>query len=254
MSHYIELYLLSILICLTVSGCNENSNSNFSYGTDAIKKDETVSSIVDGEYKNEFGDYNDVITINGETLELKKGNSKEDKHYNFILIAKIGERVGDPHGTVLASQWAVESGWGRHQSGKYNFFGIKAVKGEPGTVRNTREETKSGKSYYIDAKFKDYPSLAAGIKDRADFMVRNSRYRKHGYFDAKTPAEAAWTLQNAGYATDGQYANMLIKIISGIKYNGKNLNPHRPIKFQVADISTHDSPTKGSQCNARGIC
>jgi len=138
-----------------------------------------------------------------------KGSAKE----KFQAVMDAARRAGDPHPEVVAAQWALESGWGKHESGKFNFFGIKAHGDEPGTIRRTRE-VFGGRETYINDKFRDYNSLDEGIAGRVSFIAKNKRYTKAGYFDAKTPFQAAATLQKAGYATDPQYANLLAKVMS----------------------------------------
>lgn len=138
----------------------------------------------------------------------------------YFSIRKLAVAAGEAHPDVLAAQWAIESAWGKKQSGQNNFFGIKAVGDEPGTVVRTREEI-NGKNIYINAKFKDYASPEEGIRDRVDFMKRNDRYAKHGYFNAKTPSQAIDALVSAGYATDSNYRKALVDIITkrGIDIN-----------------------------------
>lgn len=138
----------------------------------------------------------------------------------YFSIRKLAVAAGEAHPDVLAAQWAIESDWGRKQSGQNNFFGIKAVGNEPGTARRTREEI-NGKNIWINAKFKDYPTPEDGIRDRVDFIKRNPRYSKHGYFTARTPSEAINSLVSAGYATDSNYRKALVTIITkrGIDIN-----------------------------------
>ena len=48
--------------------------------------------------------------------------------------------AGSKFPAVTAAQWALESAWGQHVSGKNNFFGIKG----PGTVKTTWEDYGAG--------------------------------------------------------------------------------------------------------------
>lgn len=144
-----------------------------------------------------------------KTFNSLKGSLKE----KFHAVMNAARRAGDPHPEVVAAQWALESGWGKHESGKFNFFGIKAKANEPGTIRRTRE-VFGGKETYINDKFRDYESLDDGIAGRVSFIAKNKRYTKAGYFNATTPYQAAVTLQKAGYATDPKYAALLAKVMS----------------------------------------
>lgn len=148
-------------------------------------------------------------------IDSATSGSRAERRKNFLAVADAARKAGDPHPEVVAAQWALESGWGRKQSGKFNFFGIKAGANEPGTTVRTREVV-GGKDVYINAKFKDYASLEEGIAGRVQFLKQNKRYHSAGYTQAKTPFEAAQALQRGGYATDPQYANQLGKIIAGV--------------------------------------
>ena len=131
---------------------------------------------------------------------------------NFRAVMAAAAKAGDPHPALVAAQWAVESGWGSRESGKYNYFGIKATGNEPGTMVPTHE-VYNGKRVAVTAKFRDYNSLEDGIAGRVNFIAKNPRYRKAGYYDAKTPFEAATALLRAHYATDPQYATTLSKVM-----------------------------------------
>lgn len=153
-----------------------------------------------------------------EVRSSLKGPRKD----NFMSVYRAAEQAGDPHPAIVAAQWALESGWGKKESGKFNYFGIKARKGEPGTVRRTRE-VRNGRDVMEDHKFTDYPSLEAGIQGRVNFINENARYRKAGYYSAKTPYEAALALVRGQYATDPKYATLLGKIMAGM-----GIDPSKP--------------------------
>lgn len=153
----------------------------------------------------------------------------EQQKMKFMQIYQAALNAGETHPEIVAAQWALESGWGEKQSGRNNYFGIKATNGEKGSKVNTHEVI-NGKRVSLQDSFKDYDTLEEGIADRVNFTQRNPRYRRAGYFDASSPAEAAYSLQKAGYATDPNYANSLINIIKGV-----GLDPH---KGQQYDYST----------------
>ena len=154
--------------------------------------------------------------VTGAWEQVKAMTGTNRAKYNKIRIA--AGMAGDPHPDVVAAQWALESGWGKKQSGKHNYFGIKAQKGEAGKTVRTREVI-NGQNVMINAAFKNYESLEEGIADRVAFIKNNPRYTKAGYFTAVTPQEAAMALQKGGYATDPNYVNLICKIIKGCGYN-----------------------------------
>lgn len=151
------------------------------------------------------------------------GNLTGSNDEKFKKVMQAAANAGDPHPAVVAAQWAIESGWGAKESGKNNFFGIKARPGQPGTVRRTREVI-NGRTVYINDKFADYNTLEEGIAARVAFTKQNKRYERSGYFAARTPYEAAQALQRGGYATNPNYANSLAAVIKGRK-----IDPMRPV-------------------------
>lgn len=151
------------------------------------------------------------------------GNLTGSNDEKFKKVMQAAANAGDPHPAVVAAQWAIESGWGAKESGKNNFFGIKARPGQPGTVRRTREVI-NGRTVYINDRFADYNTLEEGIAARVAFTKQNKRYERSGYFAARTPYEAAQALQRGGYATDPNYANSLAAVIKGRK-----IDPMKPV-------------------------
>ena len=119
--------------------------------------------------------------------------------------------------SIVMAQAALESAWGKSElaTKANNLFGVKGdYKGKSYTKR-TREEDKNGKSYYVNAPFRKYPSFKESIADHGAFFV-SSDWRKKNYApvlkakDYKTQAKA---LQSCGYATDTKYASKLINLI-----------------------------------------
>lgn len=127
--------------------------------------------------------------------------------------------------SVVMAQMIIESGWGKSQLASIynNFFGIKSTKNWKGPVVNLNtREVIDGQNLVIQDGFRVYVNPADSIRDRNRFLVQNSRYKKAGVFDAKSPEEQAIALQSAGYATDPEYASTIIRIIKS--YNLKALD------------------------------
>ena len=121
---------------------------------------------------------------------------------------------------VLVAQSALETGWGKHiphdDNGRasHNFFGIKADRGWDGDrqVHGTLE-FESGSLVRKQAAFREYDSMAASFNDFARFIRDNPRYGQA--LEARNdPEQFARELQQAGYATDPQYADKLISIMN----------------------------------------
>jgi flagellar protein FlgJ len=127
-------------------------------------------------------------------------------------------KLGVP-ANVLLAQSALETGWGnkviQHGNGKssHNLFGIKADSRWDGLRVNVSSlEYVDGKAKREFSNFKVYESYKESFDDYVDFIKSNNRYRSalknndngEGYIKA---------LQEAGYATDPQYANKVIDIV-----------------------------------------
>ena len=116
--------------------------------------------------------------------------------------------------SVTVAQAALESGWGRYGIGN-NIFGIKADSGWKGEkiLKNTREEDQSGNSYYVDAYFRDYPTIKDGVLDHDRFLVP---YGIKGITDPFAQIQQIQSDPNARYATANDYVE---KISSTIRAN-----------------------------------
>lgn len=100
-----------------------------------------------------------------------------------------------------------------------NYFGIKcgsSWKGPKYEIQ-TREETKTGQSYYVVACFRQYDSIEASIKDYIKFLQSNQRYKNAGFFQQQTVLGQFQALKKAGYATAGGYVDLLNKVYMPLK-------------------------------------
>lgn len=134
-------------------------------------------------------------------------------------VATIAKKVGAVYPELVAAQFALESGWGQHQSGKNNYFGIKGK----GTKVSTQEWDGSKFITIID-EFQDFNSLEACIKDLVDKWYKD--YKGYsGVNDSKNRNEAARELVKQGYATDPKYAEKLIDLMDRNSVPDKKIEP-----------------------------
>lgn len=161
-----------------------------------------------------------------------------DKYGQFAY--NVGKKNNIPYEAILG-QAALESGWGKSSlTYKYNnFFGIKAGsawKGATVTMRTAEYREGSNEKYYINDVFRVYPNPEAGFEGYAEFILKNSRYSKALQYP-NDPINYIKEIAAAGYATDNNYANLVIgmmKQIQGyIKSSGK----------QYASASTTETTT-----------
>jgi len=122
-----------------------------------------------------------------------------------------------PH--FMLAQAALESGWGRYEirhpdnSPSHNLFGIKADGNWKGkTIETMTTEYVNGVPQKIIEKFRAYGSYEEGFRDYINFLSDNPRYAE--VLNAQNASDFAHGLQRAGYATDPQYANKLIRILN----------------------------------------
>lgn len=117
----------------------------------------------------------------------------------------LTKRGLDPkYADYLVAQSAFESGWGKHQSGKFNFGGIKGK----GTIRKTREVI-NGKDVYINDSFRDFNS----VNDYADYHVGLLNNKRYNAFNSEDFIDS---VVKGGYATDPNYKSVLSKIYKQI--------------------------------------
>jgi flagellar protein FlgJ len=119
----------------------------------------------------------------------------------------------------MVAQAALETGWGQSEprlpdgSSSHNLFGIKAGADWTGaSVTATTTEVVNGLAQRQSARFRAYASYHEAFQDYARLLGDNPRYAEA--FGARDPASFARGLQQAGYASDPQYALKLIRIIT----------------------------------------
>ena len=149
----------------------------------------------------------------------KPDNVSEESWQKAVDLYKAAKASGDPYPELTVAQAALETGWFKSPSGKYNYFGQKASASQPGTVHNTKE-VSNGEFYNTTSKFRDYQNLDESLADRNEKWV--SKYK-----DAETVEEAIsriWRYdpekkQGVGYATDSNYGKKLKTVLGMMDVN-----------------------------------
>jgi len=123
-----------------------------------------------------------------------------------------------PH--FILGQAALESGWGRGEirmadgGPSHNLFNIKAGGGWQGAVADVATtEYVNGAAVKSVERFRAYGSYAEAFKDYANLIASNPRYAQV-LNERADPASFARALQQAGYATDPNYADKLTRVIT----------------------------------------
>ena len=126
-------------------------------------------------------------------------------------IEAAAKVAGAKYPEVVAAQWALESGYGKHTSGKNNYFGIKSERDGNGSLVSTTEFV-GGMEIRMDAWFKDFPDLSSCVSYIVDRWYKD--YKGYtGVNRAGTPDECAQLLVKEGYATDPLYATKLQRLL-----------------------------------------
>lgn len=118
----------------------------------------------------------------------------------------------------LVAQAALETGWGKSiirqadGSSSHNLFGIKAHRGWDGdSAKVMTTEFQGGKAVKEAASFRTYDSFAQSFNDYVSFLQGNGRYEE-ALASTDNPEQFVRELQEAGYATDPQYARKISQI------------------------------------------
>jgi hypothetical protein len=140
-----------------------------------------------------------------ELLRMPATGGSKNTWEGVLALAQV---AGAKFPQVVAAQWALESGWGKHPSGKNNYLGLKALPGK-GTAANTQEFEK-GKWVAKKEPFLDFDSIDDCINYVVERWYKDYKDYK-GVNRAATAEEAAQLLQTEGYGTDPEYGKLLIE-------------------------------------------
>lgn len=138
----------------------------------------------------------------------------------YPAARKISGETGQSWELILA-QAATETGWGQKVlPGTNNLYNIKADSSWHGETKtfNVKEYDDAGNAHMSDEKFRVYGSYEESLRDRMAFLESNPRYAKAGVYDPGVKGnleKEAHALQKAGYATNPDYANDMIKLAHG---------------------------------------
>lgn len=176
----------------------------------------------------------------------RSGLSAQDyiNTYSDIAVSEM-KRTGIPASITLA-QGMIESDFGRSSIAREanNHFGIKCHNGWTGPTIYHNDDRRN-------ECFRKYRKPEESFYDHSDFLKSGSRY--YFLFDIASTDYKGWArgLKKAGYATNPDYANMLIRnieennlMIYDGRYNSANLPrdttipDNQPIALRVPTVST----------------
>lgn len=178
--------------------------------------DEPTTEYAIRPYNQEVRQVEDIYKVNkfnytpkdesSDNQNIDKTSFSSHKDFAKTLVegykrALTKNNLDPDYAYVLTAQAAMESGWGDHQSGKFNFGGIKAGKDAPGTYKKTREIDSQGNYYTTTAKFRDFKS----IEDYCDYRIKllgNNRYNIFNQFKPNQSYDIVFHMLKKGYGSD----------------------------------------------------
>ena len=161
-----------------------------------------------------------VAPAEGARPAAPVGDAKSFVNRMWPEAAGASRATGIPAHFIIG-QAALESGWGAREirgsdgSASHNLFGVKAGRGWTGrSVEVMTTEYIDGTPRKMVERFRAYDSYAAAFEDYARLLKTNPRYA--GVIEgSRDAASFARGLQQAGYATDPNYADKLTRVING---------------------------------------
>jgi flagellar protein FlgJ len=130
---------------------------------------------------------------------------------------------------VILAQAALETGWGRsliqnsNGGSSFNLFNIKADKSWQGKqIQVSALEFDQGIAKQVNSGFRSYDSFQESFQDYVNFIKSNPRYGD-ALKQAGNVKQYMQELQQAGYATDPNYADKVMSI-----YHGNTITGFKP--------------------------
>ena len=151
-------------------------------------------------------------------LAFKPESPNEFVEVAYRYAQEPAKKLGvDPQ--VLVAIAALETGWGNHvpkdnSGSSNNYFGIKADGRWHGEqVGSQTLEFEQGTFKEMKQSFRAYESVKDSFNDYAEFLLGNDRYSYALEF-ANDTKRFLNEIQNAGYATDPNYANKIMNVLN----------------------------------------
>lgn len=138
----------------------------------------------------------------------------------IVQIADYAKVLQDKYGilpSISIAQAILESDWGTSELSikNNNYYGIKGGGTEP-TVTMTTKEFVDGEWIEVKADFRKYASWQESMEDHSELFAKGTTWNENQYAKVLTAndyKEAAYALQESGYATDPDYPGKLIRLI-----------------------------------------
>ncbi|MFZ4633407.1 MAG: glycoside hydrolase family 73 protein [Saprospiraceae bacterium] len=147
-----------------------------------------------------------------EVMSQQNACSAYIKRFSPVAVAEM-RKYGIPASIILA-QGLLESdaGGSRLAQKANNHFGIKCFSKKCAKGHCINQTDDSHKDFFVA-----YPNVWGSFRSHSEMLQKGERYRH--LFDLPKNDHRAWArgLEDAGYATDPQYAEKLMAIIQNLK-------------------------------------
>jgi flagellum-specific peptidoglycan hydrolase FlgJ len=158
------------------------------------------------------------------------GSTKEQREDAFKEAVRMAEEAGHPYPEAVATQYALESGYGKKKAANYNYFGLKSSPAMIKRLADAGIEATAGDSVatqeVIDGKTKTIKDSFLSFKSPEDaftaylmFIDTTKKDGERRYGEALDESETALDylkgIRKAGYATATNYADSLNTVAKG---------------------------------------
>lgn len=163
-----------------------------------------------------------VVPADAVVLQSKKShfNSPEEFIKDLWPAAKLAAGLIGASPEILLAQAALETNWGKNviqrasNVSTHNLFNIKADGNwRSGTATVDSLEQENGVLVKERSSFRSYETFMDSFMDYVKLLKQNSRY-SNSLNKATNPEQFVNELQKAGYATDPNYADKIMRIFS----------------------------------------
>ena len=161
-----------------------------------------------------------------ETAEVQVSQDEPVEEQFIVQIADYAQVLQKKYGvlpSISIAQAILESDWGTSELSIKNnyFYGIKGSSSEP-IVTMTTKEFVDGEWIEVHADFRKYTTWQESMEDHSELFTKGTTWNGDQYAKVLTSndyKEAAYALQESGYATDPDYPEKLIRLIEQFNLN-----------------------------------
>lgn len=174
-----------------------------------------------------------LVIITSITFVSAQESLKKDEQYiqTYARLAVEEMELYKIPASITLAQGILETGNGQSDLAQYanNHFGIKC-----------KEEWMGDRMYHDDDLkgecFRKYSSAQESYRDHSLFLANRPYYKKLFYLDTKDYKAWAQGLKQAGYATNPQYAYVLINLIEKYKLDQFDKISIHEVNSKLAEI------------------